>query len=224
MRGTWTVQCFLPRTERDQATERTNEQWLVALRGPDRESALKDLRVILVLGLGRALGGRSGDVSGAAIEDFAQEALVKILQNLDSFRGESRFTTWAQKIAVRVAFTELRRKRWRDVSLQELVSRYEVPGPAALKDSTPDPEELATREMMLTTLRRLISDELTERQRVALVAVMLNGMPLEEAARRLDTNRNALYKLLHDARRKLKDRLIAEGLSSRDVLEVLDGK
>lgn len=216
----------VPGRERDPVTERTNEQWLAELRGPERDAALADLRVVLVRGLRGALGGRSGGVSGAAVEDFAQEALMKILHSLDSFRGESRFTTWAQKIAVRVALTDLRRKKWRDVSLQELVSRYGAgsPAPAMLKDPLPDPEELAVREMMLTTLWRLILEELTERQREALVAVMINGMPLEEAARRMDTNRNALYKLLHDARRRLKERLISEGLTSREVLAVFDEK
>ena len=225
----WTVQCLPLHAERDTVTERTNEQWLAALRaqrGPERDAALADLRVVLVRGLKGALDGRSGGVSGAAVEDFAQEALVKILHNLDSFRGESRFTTWARKIAVRVAFTELRRKKWQDVSLQELVSRYGAAGlgPAALKDPMPTPESLTAKEMMLTTLRRLILEELTDRQREALVAVMLNGMPLEEAARRMDTNRNALYKLLHDARRRLKECLISEGLSSYDVLAMLDEK
>ena len=99
--------------------ERTNQEWLDALRGPGRDEALADLRAFLVRGLGYALAGRPG-VDDSLLEDFAQEALLKILAGLDSFRGESRFTTWAQKIAVRVALTELRPHRWRDVSLDEM--------------------------------------------------------------------------------------------------------
>ena len=90
--------------------ERTNQEWLAALRGPGRDEALADLRALLVRGLGYALAGHP-NVDDSALEDFAQDALLKILAGLDSFRGESRFTTWAQKIAVRVALTELRRHR-----------------------------------------------------------------------------------------------------------------
>lgn len=176
-------------------------------------------------GLRGALNRRSG-ISDAAIEDFTQESLVKILDNLDSFRGESRFTTWAQKIGVRTAFTELRRKEWRNVSLQEITDRYETSGrePRDFADPQRSPEDLASRQVMFDTVRRLIHEELTERQREAMVAVMLNGMPLEEAARRMDTNRNALYKLLYDARKRLKERLISEGVSSYDALAVFGGR
>ncbi|MDQ3943277.1 MAG: sigma-70 family RNA polymerase sigma factor [Actinomycetota bacterium] len=202
--------------------ERTNEQWLAALRGSQRDEALADLRAVLVRGLRPALKPRAGGDPEASIEDFAQEALVKILNNLDSFRGESRFTTWAQKIAVRAALAELRRRRWRDVSLQELVAGHEGSGTGTrldtLADPRPTPEQSTTQKMMLSMVERLIEEELTERQREAMVAVMMNGMPLEEAARRMETNRNALYKLSHDARKRLKKRLAAEGLSPQEVL------
>jgi RNA polymerase sigma-70 factor (ECF subfamily) len=207
----------------DSMRERTNEQWLVALKGPEREETLKDLRAVLVRGLRATLAGRvSGDFD-ATIEDFAQEALVKILNNLNSFRGESRFTTWAQRIAVHVAFTELRRRKWSEVSLQEVLGQHGEANsrPGALADPQPTPERLATQKMMLETVQRFIDEELTGRQREAMVAVMLKEMPLEEVARRMGTNRNALYKLLHDARKKLKRRMIAEGLSPQEVLAVV---
>src|ERR671921_2679338 len=79
--------------------ERTNEQWLTDLRGPNPDEALADLYDLLVRGLRVGLGGYGGGVDANA-GDFAQEALIKITGNLDSFRGESRFTTWAQKIYV----------------------------------------------------------------------------------------------------------------------------
>lgn len=204
--------------------ERTNEQWLVALNGPEQNRALADLRGVLVRGLRAALKSRPEGVSEATIEDFAQEALVKILSNLDSYRKESRFTTWARKIAVNLAFTELRRRKWRDVSLEELLVRREATGTRSelLTDPSPAPEEVAVQEIMLNTMRCLISEELTDRQRTALVAVMSSGMPPEEAARRMGTNRNALYKLMHDARKKLKKSLIAEGLCPQDMLETFD--
>jgi RNA polymerase sigma-70 factor, ECF subfamily len=200
--------------------ERTNEQWLTELRGPERDRALADLRVVLVRGLKVALRGRVRQGLEEAAEDFAQEALIKILAGLDTFRGESRFTTWAQKIAVLTASTELRRRRWRDVSLQEVLDRHGTNRGESyrLADEQPTPERLTMRTTMLATARRFVDEELTERQREAIEAVMFEGMPLEEAARRMGTSRNALYKLMHDARKRLKKRMEAEGLSAQDVL------
>jgi RNA polymerase sigma-70 factor, ECF subfamily len=201
-------------------TERSNEQWLAELRGRERDRTLADLRAVLVRGLRVALRGRVRQGLNEAAEDFAQEALIKIMANLDTFRGESQFTTWAQKIAVRTASTELRRKRWRDVSLQEVLDSYGTRSGESdrLADEQPTPEQLTMRSTMVATVRRFVDDELTDKQREAIVAVMFEGMPQEEAARRMGTNRNALYKLMHDARTRLKKRMEAEGLSAQDVL------
>ena len=200
--------------------ERTNEQWLTDLRGPNPDEALADLYDLLVRGLRVSLGSYGGGVDANA-GDFAQEALIKITGNLDSFRGESRFTTWALKIAMNVALTELKRKRWRDVSLQELVARHKAANrePA---DTQLSPEQLALQNTVLQELRRIVDEELTDRQREAVVAVLLEGMPIAEVARRMGTNQNALYKLLHDARRKLKRQMEAAGLSPQEVLAAFE--
>jgi RNA polymerase sigma-70 factor (ECF subfamily) len=200
--------------------KRTNEQWLMELRGPNPDGALADLYDLLVRSLGAALGGYGGGVE-ANFGDFAQEALIKITSNLDSFRGESRFTTWAQKIVVNVALTELKRKRWRDVSLQELLARRGAAdrGPAEIQLT---PEQLALQNGVLEELRRVIDEELTSRQREAIVAVLLEEMPISEVARRMGTTQNALYKLLHDARKRLKRQMEAAGLSAEEVLAVFD--
>ena len=200
--------------------DRTNEQWLADLRGPNPDEALADLYDLLVRGLGAGLGSYGGG-AGASAGDFAQEALIRITGNLDSFRGESRFTTWAQKIATNVALTELKRRRWRDVSLQEVFDRREAANrePA---DSQRNPEQQALQNTVLRELRRLVDEELTDRQREAVVAVILEGMPISEVARRMGTNQNALYKLLHDARKKLKRQMEAAGISSKEVLAVFD--
>ncbi len=199
--------------------ERTNQEWLADLRGPERDEALADLRTLLVRGLRYAMADRPA-VTEADLEDFAQEAILKILAGLDTFRGESRFTTWAQKIAVHVAFTELRRRRWKDVSLEDLIAPY-IEGdltPSVLTDATPSPEQRTTQRLLMEMVQRLITEELTERQRQAMIAAVIGGMPLEEVARRMGTNRNALYKLLHDARQRLQKRMLARGLSPQDVL------
>jgi RNA polymerase sigma-70 factor (ECF subfamily) len=208
--------------ETPDVTQRSNEEWLADLQGPGREAALADLRALLQRGLTYALSGRSG-VDEGIIEDFCQDALIKILDNLNSFRGESRFTTWAQKIAVNTAFTELRRRRWQNVSLNGIVAEKDGDwSPHFLTDRTFGPEQRATQEILLNTVKRLINQELTDRQRRALTAAVFQQVPLDEIARRMDTNRNALYKLLYDARKRLKERMLEEGLSPDEVLAAFE--
>lgn len=204
---------------------RTNEDWLRSLREPAPE-ALEELRRILIRGLQAALSSKvNGDFEPLA-EDFAQEALLKILNNLDTFRGESRFTTWAQKIAVHTALSELRRRRWRDVPLQTLTETREGEEltPSSLTDPEPQPEQVAARNDLLHTVEGLMFDELTERQRTALLALVNDGdQPLRELAKRLHTNPNALYKLIHDARQRMRERLEEKtGMSAQELLTAFE--
>jgi RNA polymerase sigma-70 factor (ECF subfamily) len=205
--------------------ERSNEEWIAALSQPGAEydAALEDLRVVLVRGLGYALADRS-NVRESDLQDFAQDAILRILNGLDTFRGESRFTTWAHKIAVRVAFTELRRRRWRDVSLDEMTVSKDGDAefiPDFLADPSVGPEQQVMQRAIVDTLRRLVREELTDKQRQAMQAA-LKGMPLGEMARRMDTNRNALYKLLYDARQRLQKRMVDEGYSAQDVMSAFE--
>lgn len=199
--------------------ERTNDQWLSDLRGPRKEAALADLRLTLVAGLRTVLRGRGTGLDPSA-EDCAQEAIIKILRNLDSFRSESRFIVWAHKIAVRTAFAQLRRHRWQEISLDEMIYCPEA-NRNQPEDPLLDPEGTTAQRLIMSEFRRFIDEELTSRQRTAILAA-LGGMPLEEIARRMGTNRNALYKLLHDARKKLRRRMISEMLSPQDVLATFE--
>lgn len=205
--------------------ERTNEAWLVALKDSPDPQAVTDLRERLLRGLRYALK-QVYHVTESDLEDFAQDALVKILDNVQTFRGESKFTTWAQKIAIRVAFSELRRKCWENIALQDMVPdepANEDAGDSSpldwLASDEPTPELHATQQSLRAMLAEMIRNELTDLQRRALVAVVLREMPIEEVARRMGTNRNALYKLLHDARQRLKAHLESQGVSVDDVLE-----
>ena len=202
---------------------RTNQEWLDDLRGPNKEYAIADLREILTRGLKYSLASRIKTDLDELVEDFTQDALLRILDKLDTFRGESRFTTWAQKVAVRVAFTELRRQRWKDVSLQDLLPEDSVDfTPSVLADPSPDPERRAAQTMIAEMIQDMIENELTERQRTALMAIMAGGMPLEEVAQRMETNRNALYKLIHDARKRMQERLLARGMTPLEVLAIFE--
>ena len=203
---------------------RTNEQWLADLQsdGSARGSALEDLRAVVVSGLPYALSrwiSASDPQFDSLVEEVAQETLVRTLNRLQTFEGRSQFTTWVHKIAIRIALSELRRKRWRDASLDEMVDDEESPAPdSLLEDSHALPETSVERADMMTHVRRIIAEELTDRQREALIMLGVQDVPMDEAARRLKTNRNALYKLLHDARLRLKRRLAMEGLEAQDVL------
>jgi RNA polymerase sigma-70 factor (ECF subfamily) len=209
--------------------DRTNAEWLADLRsdGPAREAALADLRVTILTGLPYALSNYLSPDNPqfkSLTEETAQETLLRAMDHLDTFEGRSRFTTWVQKIAVRIALTELRRRRWRDFSLDSLVDDNEqgVSFPSLLLDSSPDPDALSEQSDMLQQVGRLIEEELTEKQRQAMVAVAIEGVPMEEVARRMDMKRNALYKLLHDARLRLKRRLEKEGLSPQDIWAIFE--
>ena len=198
----------------------SNEKWLEMLQGPEQGPAIEELREILLRGMGHALRGRN-EIDSTDIEDFVQDALLRILDNIESFKGESRFTTWAQKIAVRVALTELRRRRWQDKSLDGMVEQFEGDYmPRMFASTSASPEDEALRSNVMETLKKAIEENLTDKQREAMVAVRIHGMPLEEVARRMDTNRNSMYKLLHDARQKLQKELESMGLTTEEMLSV----
>jgi RNA polymerase sigma-70 factor, ECF subfamily len=209
---------------------RNNEAWLSDLRadGEQKSAAIEDLRSVIYKGLPYALSrwlSPSQPQFESLVEEVTQETLLRVLDQLDTFEGRSQFTTWVHKIAVRIALTELRRKRWRDSSLDELTENEDVPPPPnLLADSHAGPETSAERADLLARVRRVIEEELTDRQRQALVLLGIQDMPMDEAARKLKTNRNALYKLLHDARLRLRTRLATEDISANEVLALFEQK
>ena len=214
----------------DSMTTRTNEAWLADLRtsGAAHEEAIHDLREVIQKGLPYALTrwlSSDSPLFEPLVEEVTQETLLRVLDQLNTFEGRSMFTTWVHKIAIRLALTELRRKRWRDSSLDELTENEDTPPPPGLlADPQASPESSAERADMFARVRRILEEELTAKQREALVLLSLQDMPMDEAAKRMKTNRHALYKLLHDARLRLKKRLALEELTPQDLLTAFESR
>jgi RNA polymerase sigma-70 factor (ECF subfamily) len=156
---------------------------------------------------------RGNDLDDIA-NQAADDALVSVLARLDDFRGASRFTTWVYKFALLEAAVKLRKRSWqgREVPLEpETWSLFSSAGIG--------PDEEAEQSELLTTLQQAIADVLTPHQRRVLVALALNGVPIDVLADRMNSSRGALYKTLHDARRKLRTHLADRGLSIDALLE-----
>jgi RNA polymerase sigma-70 factor (ECF subfamily) len=188
----------------------TERDWVAALRDPaQRDAAAGDLRQQLRRALGRSFGRQLGD---ADLDDLTQDAVTRTLDKLDAFRGDSRFLTWATAIAVRVALGELRKRKHAARAMDQVLAD----GREALT------EALAPRALQQDDARvvlyRAIDEALTEVQRETLLA-KLGGLPLMEIERRTGRSRGALYKLLHDARKKLLTHLQQAGYGPGDLLE-----
>lgn len=208
---------------------RSNAEWLSDLRNEETQAAaLADLREYLLRAVFLYLDRYREDLMRLdrrelehLAEDFAQDALLQIQDNLDTFQGKSKFTTWAYRFVVNVAAGELRLHRWRTLSIETLVGEQEIPLFTFLSDQeAPDPETVAARNQILAVIRHIIDEELTERQRFALVNVHFRGVPTAEVARQLHSTPNNVYKLVHDARKKLKNGLQQRRYSEADVLSI----
>jgi len=197
--------------------QRSNDEWLRDLRslGAAQKQALEALRAYLLRALPAALK-RRGPAPEHLIEDVVQEALVRCLEHLDDFEGRSRFTTWATAITVRIAMTELRRLRWKDVSLDAITAGGDVELQDDGAAEGASPERRAARNRILRALYEILETRLSARQRTAMIAE-LRGMPQEEVGRRLGMTRNAVYKLGHDARKKLKRGLEEAGFDAAEI-------
>jgi RNA polymerase sigma-70 factor (ECF subfamily) len=202
---------------RDVSADEQSRAWLAALRGAGvtRDRAVARLHALLVRAARFELGRRRAALShvrGEELDDIAtqaaDDALMAVLAKLDDYRGASRFTTWAYKFALLEAGVKLRRRAWQD---REVVLDPEGwPTPA---DPASSAHERLEQTETLQALRGAVDQALTPHQRQVFVALALNEVPIDVLAERLDTNRNALYKTLHDARRKLRRELAAAGLA-----------
>jgi len=190
-------------------------QWLCDLggAGPAREQAVARLHELLLRIARSELRRRSGQhpITGAELDDLAHQAaadaLMAITSKLDRFRGESRFTTWAYRFVILEVSAKLGRHFWQ---------RPTVALEAEDWDRLPDrfgmgPADHAQWQGLVDALRRAVDEQLSERQRQVFVAIVLNGVPLDALVVQLGSNRNAIYKTMFDARRKLRAALAANG-------------
>jgi RNA polymerase sigma-70 factor (ECF subfamily) len=198
---------------------RNDDQWAHDLASEDaavRDDAVGDLRDMLCRGLAKSLP-KSGRVDEAFLEDVVQETCMKILAKLDTFQGRSTFQTWAVTIAVRTAVSKMRRRDWQNVSLESMTADADF-DPQVAVDASGTSDQAQGRSRLLGRLKELIDSQLTERQWTAITAE-LGGMPLSQIAEKLGSNTNSIYKLLHDARRKLRRGLEESGFTVEDVRE-----
>ncbi len=193
-----------------------SREWLRRLRadGAEHDAAVARLRDLLVRAARFEVGRRRmtlphvrGDEFDDIAEEAADDALLSVLARLDDFRGASRFTTWVYKFALLEAAVKLRKRAWqgREVPIQP--EAWNLVRTTAL-----DPADRAEQTELLTAVQTAITTALTEHQRDVLVSLAIDGVPIDVLADRLSTTRGALYKTLHDARRKLRSELAAAGL------------
>jgi RNA polymerase sigma-70 factor (ECF subfamily) len=197
----------------DHRPDAESRGWVEALSGAGRrhDEAVEALHALLLRAarfeVARRGGGRSGELHDLAMQS-ADDALMAIMRKLHTYRGESRFTTWAYKFALLEAAVKVRKRAWhgREVPL-------EADGWAQLADRRAAPDADAESAELIAAVCDGIAVALTPHQRTVLVEIALNDVPIDVLADRLGTTRGALYKTLHDARRKLRARLSQSGLA-----------
>ena len=189
-------------------------RWLASLRstGTERDHAVGELHALLLKAARFETARRAGMLSGPDRDDLAvqaaDDALMHVLEKLDAFEGRSRFSTWAYKFAVYEAGVKARRRSWQDREVT-----LEADAWSLLPDSDSGPAAVAEERELLSALERGIRTALTAHQRNVLVALAVTGVPIDVLSERLGTTRGALYKTLHDARRKLRGHLSDQGLA-----------
>jgi len=198
----------------DAALTPDDATWIAALRRKD-DAAIARLHELLQRASRFEVARRRGSlafVRGEELDDVAtqaaDDALVAVLAKLDDFRGASRFTTWVYKFALLEAGVRMRRRAWQD---REVV--LDSDSWRGFADAAEQPDTAAERNELLLAIGECISGELTPHQRQVLIALAIDGVPIDVLAERLATTRGALYKTLHDARRRLRGRLAERGLT-----------
>ena len=197
------------------ALDQESAEWLRGLRadGPEREQTVERLHALLLRVARGEAARRRGTLPDRALEDVddlcvqaASDALMAILDKLNTYRGAARFTTWAYKFAIYETSSRLRRHAWRQQKVEMDDTIWD-----RLPDTAVAPLQRLERNQLMAALERAIREQLTDRQRMIFQSVTAHDVPIDVLAERLASTRGAIYKTLHDARRKLRQALIEAG-------------
>ena len=208
----------MPRTDRRTPLEDPTADWPARLRPGHRErdTTIEQLRRLLLAGAHADANRRADSLPDAVLADLddlceqaADDAVTAVLTKLDRFRGDSRFSTWAYTFVIFEISTRLRRHAWRD-------QRVDLSDVAWERQLAPDDRATTEQRALLDLVGEGMGEALTERQRIVFRAAVLNEVPIDVIAERLDSTRGAVYKLVHDARRKLRNYVTDQGYG--DVL------
>ncbi|NIM92360.1 MAG: sigma-70 family RNA polymerase sigma factor [Anaerolineales bacterium] len=217
--------------QKSKGNVRTNQEWIEILKSPGHKQSdvIRELQAYLYKAVYLYVVYRRSDLTHLSIieleqlaDDCSQEAIIRILNKLDTFKGRSRFTTWASKIAMNTTSGILRRRYWKDLSFQTEDENGEETSIIKFLENVKSetPEQSYEKIEIYQILRNVIQKELTTRQRDVLTDLLIQGIPMDVVAERLGTNRNNVYKIMHDARKKLKKGLIEVGLPPDYILSV----
>ena len=210
-------------TQRPPSLDDESRAWLDDLRteGRTKDEAIARLHALLLRAARFEIARRRvtmpylrGDELDDLAAEAADDAVVSVLRRLDDFRGLSRFSTWAYKFALLEAAVKLRKRAWqsREIPLEDETWNR-------LASARPGPDDQAETGVLLDAVREGIANGLTPHQRRVLLALAVDGVPIDVLADRLGSTRGALYKTLHDARRKLRAHLAERGVALGQWLE-----
>ena len=197
------------------ALDQESAEWLRGLQadGPERERTIERLHALLLRVARGEAARRRGTLPGRTLDDVddlcvhaASDALMAVLAKLNTYRGAARFTTWAYKFAIYETSSRLRRHAWRQQKVEADDTIWD-----RLPDTAPPPLQRLEQDQLMAALDRAMREQLTDRQRMIFRSVTVHDVPIDVLAERLASTRGAIYKTLHDARRKLRQALIEAG-------------
>jgi RNA polymerase sigma-70 factor (ECF subfamily) len=198
--------------------QRSNEDWIAELSAPSPEcdDAVFALEKYLNRGLSASLR-KNRYFNEDTLNDLVQDSIIRILDKLDTFRGKSGFLTWAMKVAVNLSVTELRRKQWKNISLDGLETPETLLQEDRLVKKYESPEKKAIKQNIIEIINKVVREELPPKQKKVLTAAFFHEIPLTVIAEEMGTSKNTVYKIIHDARKHIKSILEKKGLDKDEI-------
>ena len=198
--------------------KRSNEDWIAELSAPSPEcdDAIFNLKKYLNRGLSASLR-KNQYFNKDTLNDLVQDSIIRILDKLNTFKGKSGFLTWAMKVAVNLSVTELRRKQWKNISLDGLESPEALLQEDRLVKKYESPEKKVIKQNIIEIINRAVREELPPKQKKVLTAAFFHEVPLTVIAEEMGTSKNTVYKIVYDARKHIKSILEEKGLEKDEI-------